>query len=102
MHVAAPPPPPRACPDSGSESGLASATRQPDSLRLSCALSVLRHLHHVAAAIEERYGDKAPDRTFFLPGVQGAVARPSWNREGRPRKSCDGRREQFDKVPPKS
>ncbi len=51
--------------------------RQPDSLKLSCSLEVLKLLHKVAAEVESRYGDKAADKTYFLKGVQGKISRPA-------------------------
>ena len=55
-----------------------SAVFQPDSLKLACSLTVLKHLHLVAERIEVQYGDK--NITEFKTKVQGPISRPIWNR----------------------
>lgn len=55
--------------------------RQPDSLKLSCSLAVLKNLHRVANDLDAKFGDKTPDRTFFLKGIQGKVSRPNWSHD---------------------
>ena len=57
------------------------AAQQPDSLKLSATLCVLRHLHKVAEGIEAEYGDKSAEGAFFHCGVQGKVTRHSADRE---------------------
>jgi hypothetical protein len=48
---------------------------QPDSLKLTAKLSVLRQLHLAASRIEDEYGDKATEKKMFLSGVQGVVSK---------------------------
>ena len=57
------------------------AAQQPDSLKLSATLCVLRHLHKVAEGIEAEYGDKSAEGAFFHCGVQGKVTRHSADRD---------------------
>ena len=56
-------------------------TQQPDSLKLSATLCVLRHLHKVAEEIEAEYGDKSAESAFFHCGVQGKVTKHSAERD---------------------
>ena len=44
--------------------------KQPDSLKLTARLAILKWFHAIATQIEERFGDKAADKKLFLPGVQ--------------------------------
>lgn len=55
--------------------------RRPDTLKLTCQLGILRHLHSTATAIEECYGDKAEEKMVFIAGVQGRITKPTWNRD---------------------
>jgi len=54
---------------------------QPDSLKLTSQLVILKHLHAVAFRIEKTQGDKSGGRTYFMRGIQGEVCRPVWNRD---------------------
>lgn len=55
--------------------------RQPDPLKLTTALSVLRLLHRVCEDIDCTYGDKSAEKTLFITGVQGKITKPNWNRD---------------------
>lgn len=44
--------------------------KQPDSLKLTARLAILKWFHAIATQIEDRFGDKAADKKLFLPGVQ--------------------------------
>ena len=46
---------------------------QPDSLKLSCQLALLKLLHRAAFTLDETLGDKSGGKTFFLRGIQGQV-----------------------------
>jgi len=54
---------------------------QPDSLKLSSQLAMLKLLHKTAFKLDETLGDKSSGRTFFLRGIQGQVSHPVWNRD---------------------
>ena len=70
----------RAGPTSASASG-SSTLMQPNSLKLTSTLCILKNLHRVAEAIENTYGDKSAEKTYFLSGVQGKVSKPTWSRD---------------------
>ena len=46
---------------------------QPDSLKLSAQLAMLKLLHRAAFQLEELLGDKSSGKTFYLRGIQGQV-----------------------------
>lgn len=54
---------------------------QPDSLKLSAQLAILKLLHKAAFQLDETLGDKSSGKTFYLRGIQGQVSRPVWNRD---------------------
>ena len=71
---------------------------QPDSLKLSSQLAILKVVHRTAFKLDETQGDKASGKTFYLRGIQGQVrhgggfliflikpilqvSRPVWNRD---------------------
>jgi len=54
---------------------------QPDSLKLSCQLEILKLLHRTAFQLDETLGDKSSGKTFYLRGIQGRVSRPVWARD---------------------
>ena len=54
---------------------------QPDSLKLSSQLAMLKLLHKTAFKLDETLGDKSSGRTYFLRGIQGQVSHPVWNRD---------------------
>ena len=58
-----------------------SLLKQPDPLKLTVSLAVLRHLHEVCAEIENAFGDKSAEKTYFISGVQGKITRPCWSRD---------------------
>ena len=55
--------------------------RQPDFLKLSCQLAILKHIQAIAFRLQSTLGDKSGQKTFFLRGIQGEVSRPVWNRD---------------------
>ena len=46
---------------------------QPDSLKLSSQLAILKVVHRTAFKLDETQGDKASGKTFYLRGIQGQV-----------------------------
>ena len=46
---------------------------QPDSLKLSSQLAILKLLHKTAFSLDESLGDKSSGKTFYLRGIQGQV-----------------------------
>ena len=54
---------------------------QPDTLKLSCQLDILKLLHQTAFYLDESLGDKSSGKTFYLRGIQGRVSRPVWARD---------------------
>ena len=69
---------------------------QPDSLKLTSQLAILKLLHGTAFRLDETLGDKSSGKTFYLRGIQGQVfegscydrfnlsvqvSRPVWNRD---------------------
>jgi len=54
---------------------------QPDSLKLSSQLAILKLLHKTAFSLDESLGDKSSGKTFYLRGIQGQVSHPVWNRD---------------------
>ena len=54
---------------------------QPDSLKLSSQLAILKMLHKAAFQLDEILGDKSSGKAFYLRGIQGQVSRPVWNRD---------------------
>jgi hypothetical protein len=43
---------------------------QPDSLKLSSQLAILKLVHRTAFSLEVKLGDKAVGKTTFLKGIQ--------------------------------
>jgi len=54
---------------------------QPDTLKLTCQLDILKLLHQTAFCLDESLGDKSSGKTFYLRGIQGRVSRPVWARD---------------------
>ena len=54
---------------------------QPDSLKLTSQLAILKVVHRTAFKLDETQGDKSSGKTFYLRGIQGQVSRPVWNRD---------------------
>lgn len=54
---------------------------QPDSLKLTTQLSILKMLHQAAFQLDETLGDKSSGKAFYLRGIQGQVSRPVWSRD---------------------
>jgi len=54
---------------------------QPDSLKLTCQLGILKLLQQTAFSLDETLGDKSSGKTFYLRGIQGRVSRPVWARD---------------------
>jgi len=54
---------------------------QPDSLKLTCQLAILKLVHRTAFKLDETLGDKSSEKAFYLRGIQGQVSRPVWNRD---------------------
>ena len=54
---------------------------QPDSLKLSSQLAILKVVHRTAFSLEQRLGDRPRGKTIFIKGIQGEVSRPVWNRD---------------------
>ena len=46
---------------------------QPDSLKLTSQLAILKVVHRTAFKLDETQGDKASGKTFYLRGIQGQV-----------------------------
>jgi hypothetical protein len=54
---------------------------QPDSLKLSSQLAILKLIHRTADRLEVKLGDRPVGKTIFMKGIQGEVSRPTWNRD---------------------
>ena len=46
---------------------------QPDSLKLTSQLAILKVVHRTAFKLDETQGDKSSGKTFYLRGIQGQV-----------------------------
>ena len=46
---------------------------QPDSLKLTSQLAILKLVHRTAFKLDETQGDKSSGKTFYLKGIQGQV-----------------------------
>jgi hypothetical protein len=50
---------------------------QPDSLKLSSQLAILKLVHRTAFSLEIRLGDKPIGKTIFLKGIQASHFLPA-------------------------
>ena len=48
---------------------------QPDSLKLTAQLAILKVVHGAAFRLDDTLGDKSSGKTFYLRGIQGKVSR---------------------------
>ncbi|XP_059097262.1 uncharacterized protein LOC131891647 [Tigriopus californicus] len=79
MEVALPPIGPAVRGEAG-HTHLMAHIRQPDSLKLNCALQILKWFHGIADRIERQHGDKSCEQ-MFLVGVQGEISKPAEDRD---------------------
>ncbi len=59
---------------------MAPPPQQPDSLKLSVSLCILRHLHAVCEELDLEYGDMSAEKKLYLSAIQGRVTRYSGDR----------------------
>ena len=54
---------------------------QPDTLKLSSQLAILKLVHRTAFTLDHSLGDKSSGKNYYLRGIQGQVSSPVWNRD---------------------